>query len=93
MKLLAKRLHEDKKLAEQKSKLGQESAKRYYDRHTKLEQFNKGDFVCEHDHTHKRSMAKKFSFQYRRPFEVERRFPRRSVPTHGRWDLCNNTHK
>jgi hypothetical protein len=62
VKLLAKRLHKDKKLAEQQSKLGQETAKRYYDRYTKLEQFNKGDFVCEHDHTHKRSMARKFSY-------------------------------
>jgi len=80
VKLLAKRLHEANKLAGQQSKLSHETAKRYYDRHTKLELFSKGDFVCEHDHTHKRSMAKKFSYQYRRPFEVERRFPRRSVP-------------
>jgi len=93
VKLLAKRLHEDKKLAEQKSKLGQESAKRYYDSHTKLEQFNKGDFVCEHDHTHKRSMARKFSYQYTGPFEFQKNLPVDLYRTHGRWDFCNNTHK
>jgi len=75
MKLLAKRSHEANKMAGQQSKLSRETAKGYYDRHTKLEKLSKDDFVYIHDHTHKRSMARKFSFQYRRPFEVERRFP------------------
>ena len=48
-------------------------AKRYYDRHTKLEQFSKGDFVYTHDPTHKRSKTRKFSYQYRGPFKVEQR--------------------
>jgi len=38
-----------------------ETAKRYYDRHTKLEQLRKNNFVCVHDRTHKRSKARKFS--------------------------------
>ena len=76
MKFLAKRLHEAKKVAGQQSKISRETAKRYYDRQAKLEQFNKGDFVYLHDPTHKRSKARKFSYQNKGHFEVEKRiFP------------------
>jgi hypothetical protein len=36
-----------------------------------LEQFKTGDLVCLHDPTHKRGKAKKFSYQYNGPFEIE----------------------
>jgi len=62
-------------MAGQQSKLSHETAKGYYERHTKLEQFNKSDFVCVHDHTHRRSKTRKFLFQYRRPFEFEQNSP------------------
>ena len=61
VKLVAKRLHETNKLASQLSKLSHETAKGYYDRQTKLEQFDKGDFVYVHDPIHKRGKARKFS--------------------------------
>jgi len=38
-----------------------------------LEQFSKGDLVYVHDPTHKRNKAKKFSYQYKGPFEVEQK--------------------
>jgi len=60
-------------MAEQQSKLCHETAKRYYDPQTKLEQFNKGDFVYVHDPTHKRSKVRKFSYQYKWPFEVKQK--------------------
>ena len=40
---------------------------------TKLEQFKKGDLVYLHDPIHKRGKAKKFSYQYKGPFEIESR--------------------
>jgi len=76
VKVLAKRLQEASRVAKQQSKLSHEVAKRYYDRYVKREQFNKGDFVYLHDPTCKRSKARKFSYQYKGPFEVEQRiFP------------------
>jgi hypothetical protein len=51
--------------------MSHETAKRYYDRQTKLEQYQKGDLVYLHDPTHKRGKAKKFSYQYKGPYEVE----------------------
>ena len=73
VRILAKRLHEANKVAGQQSKLSHDTAKRYYDRQVKLEQFNEGDLVYLHDPTHKRSKARKFSYQYKGPFEVEKK--------------------
>ena len=70
VKLLAKRLHEANKVARQQSKLSHDTAKRYYDRRTRLEQFSRGDFVYVHDPTHKCSKARKFAYQYKGPFQV-----------------------
>jgi hypothetical protein len=70
---LAQRLHETNKVAGQQFKLSHETAKQHYDRRAKLEQFKKGEFVYVHGPTHKRSKARKFSYQYRGPFEVEGR--------------------
>jgi len=42
VEVLAERLHEANKAAGQQSKQSNETAKRYYDRQTKLEQFKKG---------------------------------------------------
>jgi hypothetical protein len=71
VRVLAER--EANKTAGQQSKLSHDTAKRYYDRQTKLEQFSKGDFVYIHDRTYKRGKAKKFSYQYRGPFETEQK--------------------
>jgi len=71
VKVLAQRLHEANKAAGQQSKQSHETAKRYYDRKTKLEQFKKGDFVYVHDPIHKRGKARKFSYQYKGPYEIE----------------------
>jgi hypothetical protein len=68
---LALQLHEANKMAGQHSKLSHQTAKRYYDRQTKLEQFKKGDLVYLRDPTHKRGKAKKFSYQFKGPFEIE----------------------
>jgi len=73
VRLLTKRLHEANKVAGQQSKISHETAKRYYDRQTKLEQFNKGDFVYVHDPIHKRGKARKFSYQYEGPFKIEQK--------------------
>jgi hypothetical protein len=73
VRALAERLHEANKTTGQQSKLSHDTAKRYYDRRTKLEQFSKGDFVYVHDPTHKRSKARKFSYQYKGPFEIEQK--------------------
>jgi hypothetical protein len=43
--LLAERLREANKKASQQSRMSHETAKRYYDRQTKLEQYQKGDLV------------------------------------------------
>ena len=73
VELLASRLHEASKVAGRQSALSHETAKRYYDRQTKLNQFKKGDLVYVHDPTYKRGKAKKFSYQYKGPFEVEQK--------------------
>ena len=75
VKVLAERLHEANKAAGQQSKQSHETAKRYYDRKTNLEQFKKGDLVYVHDPIHKRGKARKFSYQYKGPYEIEEKFP------------------
>jgi hypothetical protein len=69
--VLAERLHEANKAAGQHSKQSHETAKRYYDRRPKLEQFKKGAFTYVYDPIHKRSKARKFSYQYKGPHEIE----------------------
>ena len=71
--LLAERLHEANKVAMRQSKLSHDTAKKYYDRHTKPEQFCKGDLVYVHDPAYKRSKARKFSYQYKGPCEIEQK--------------------
>jgi hypothetical protein len=73
VKLLVERLREANQVAGRQSKLSHETAKRYYDRQTKPERFKKGDFVYVHDPIYKRVKAKKFSYQYKGPFEIEQR--------------------
>jgi hypothetical protein len=73
MKTLAKRLHEANRIAGQQSKLTHEVSKRYYDRQAKWQYYSKGDLVYIHDPTHKRGKARKFSYQYKGPFEIEKR--------------------
>jgi hypothetical protein len=68
-RLLAERLREANKAAGQQSRMSHETAKRYYDRQTKLEQYQKGDLVYVHDPTHKRGKARKFSCQYKGPLK------------------------
>jgi len=53
--------------------MSHDTAKRYYDRYTKVEQFKKGDYVYVHNPVHRRGKAKKFSYQYDGPFEVEQK--------------------
>jgi len=38
-----------------------------------LEHFKKGDLVYIHDPTYKHSKARKFSYQYKGPFEIEQK--------------------
>jgi hypothetical protein len=73
VQLLAERLCEAHKTAGQQSRMSHETAKRSYDRQTQLEQYQKGDLVCIHDPTHKRGKAKKFSYQYKGPSEIEQK--------------------
>jgi hypothetical protein len=73
VKLLADRLREANKVAGQQSKLSHDSAKRYYDLQMKWEQFKMADFVYMRDPTYKRGKAKKFSYHYKGPFEIEQR--------------------
>jgi len=70
---LAELLREASKVARSQSKLSHETAKRYYDRRTKLEQFNKGTLVYMYDATYRRGRAKKFSYQYKGPYEIEQK--------------------
>jgi hypothetical protein len=70
---LAERLSEASKVAGQQSKVSHDTAKRYYDRQTKMGKFSKGTFVYLYDPTYKRGKAKKFSYQYKGPFEVEQK--------------------
>jgi hypothetical protein len=60
-KTLAERLREANKKASRHSKTSHETAKRYYDRQTKLEQYKRGTLVYLYDPIHKRGKAKKFS--------------------------------
>jgi hypothetical protein len=71
VRALALRLHEANKIAGQHSKLSHQTAKRYYDRQTKLEQFKKGDLVYLYDPTHKRGKAKRFSYKYEGLFQIQ----------------------
>jgi hypothetical protein len=73
VRTLAGRLREAHRAASQQSKMSHEVAKRYYDRHAKLEQYRKGDLVYIYDPVHKRGKARKFSYQYKGPFEIEHR--------------------
>ena len=73
VRLLAERLREANRIAGQLSRSSHETAKRYYDRLTKLEQFKKGDLIYVHNPTYKQGQAKKFSYQYKGPFEVKQR--------------------
>jgi len=73
VKELAERLREANRTAGQQSKMSHDTAKRYYDRYTKVEHFKKGDYVYVHNPVHKRGKAKKFSYQYDGPFEVEQK--------------------
>ena len=66
-------MQEANKIAGQQSKLSHATAKRYYDRQMKFEQFKKGDLVYVHDPVYKRGKAKKFSYQYKGPFEIEQK--------------------
>ena len=50
---LAERLREANTVASLHSKMSHETAKRYYDRQTKLEQYTKGTLVYLYDPTHK----------------------------------------
>jgi hypothetical protein len=45
VRVLALRLHESNKVAGQHSKSSRETAKQYYDKQAKLEQFKKGNLV------------------------------------------------
>jgi hypothetical protein len=63
VRTLAQRLHEANIVAGQQSKISHETAKRYYDRQAKREQFKKGDLVYLHNPIFKRGKAKKFSYQ------------------------------
>jgi hypothetical protein len=69
--VLTERLHEANKVVGAQSKQSHETAKRYYDRKTKLEQFKRGNFVYVHDPIHKCGKARKFSYQYKGPYEIE----------------------
>jgi hypothetical protein len=57
--------------AREQSKLSHQTAKRYYDRQTNIEQFKKEDLVYLHDPTYRRGKAKKFSYQFKGPYEIE----------------------
>jgi len=71
VQVLAERLHEANRAAGQQSKQSHETAKRYYDRKARLEQFRKGDLAYVYDPVHKRGKARKFSYQYKGPYEIE----------------------
>lgn len=53
--------------------MSNETAKRYYDCQTKLEQFSEGHLLYIHDPTYKRRKAKQFSYQYKGHFEVKQK--------------------
>ena len=74
VKQLAERLRKANKVAGQQSKTSYDTAKRYYDRHTKLEPFKKGDLLYVRDPIYKRVKAKKFSYRYKGPYVIEQDF-------------------
>jgi len=71
---LTERLREANRTAGQQFKMSHNTAKRYYDRYTKVEQF-KEDYVYVHNPVHRRGKAKKFPYQYNGPFEVQQISP------------------
>jgi hypothetical protein len=71
VKMLAARLKEANEAEGQHSKQSHYMAKRYYDKGTKLEHFEKGDLVYLYDPLYKHGKARKFSPQYIGPYEVE----------------------
>jgi hypothetical protein len=73
VRALADRLREANNAAGHQTTISHETAKRYYDRHTKLNHYNNGDIVNIHDPMYKRGKAKKFSYQYKGPFEIEQK--------------------
>jgi hypothetical protein len=73
VKALSERLREANKAAGQQSKLSHDTVKRYYDRQAKWEQFTEGDYVYIHDPTYKHGKARKFSYQYKGPFDSDQR--------------------
>ena len=73
VRTLAERLSEATKIASQNSKMSHETAKRYYDRQTKWEQFKRGPLVYLYNPMHKRGKAKKCSYQYKGPYEIEQK--------------------
>ena len=73
VRTLAERLSEATKIASQNSKMSHETAKRYCDRQTKWEQFKRGALVYLYDPIHKRGKTKKFSYQYKGPYEIEQK--------------------
>jgi hypothetical protein len=68
---LAFRLQEANLVAGQRSKLSYQTAKQYYDKRTGLEHFKKGNLVYLHDPTYKKGRAKKCSYQFKGPSEIE----------------------
>ena len=73
VRMLALRLKEAHKVAGQQSKISHQKAKRYYDEHTKLEHFSKGDLVYLYDPIYKRGKARKFAYKYKGPYEVKQK--------------------
>ena len=57
VRTLAEPLSEATKIASRHSKMSHETAKRYYDRETKLEQFRRGELIYLYDPIHKRGKA------------------------------------
>ena len=73
VRMLALSLKEAHKEAGQQSKLSHWKAKYYYDDHTRLEHFVKGDLVYLYDPIYKRGKAKKFAYKYKGPYEIKQR--------------------
>ena len=71
--MLVLHLKEAHKVAGQQSKISAQKAKRYYEEHTKLEHFSKGDLVYLYDPIYKRGKARKFAYKYKGPHEVKQR--------------------
>jgi len=71
--MLALRLKDGHKVAGQQSKISHQKAKQRYDEHAKSELYCKGELVYLYDPVYKRGKAKKCSYKYKGPFEVEQR--------------------